>query len=809
MFINIPAELRALKQWVMWRYEFRPPMLKPTKMPYTPRPKCGKANIHKADTWGTFEECLAAPLTVIGVDNAVDPDTPVTGFSGIGFVFTPDDPYTGIDLDDVHGDNEALQHQMEIYNKFNSYTEKSPSGSGAHIIVKGKVPTGRRRNSVELYPHHRFFTMTGDVVNPAPIREAQDALDWLYASFATDVKQYVIEADPEQKEEDNIIIERGKNATNGDKFTYLWEARWQELGYTSQSEADFALVDMLCFYTKHIPQIIRLFRQSGLGQREKAKRDQYIMYMVEKSFDRMLPPVDWQVMVRTKMGEFHKLADAVDNVTAGASTATEPGKRSSDAPATTAATATPEGGEQYLPEMSEGVNAFPPGLLGEISQFLYDAAPRPAKELAFTGAITFMAGLCGKGYNVSRSGLNQYVLLLAKTGTGKDAISGGISKLMAAMMPANPTINRFKGPGQLVSLPGLVKWLEREPCVFSIIGEFGLFMQQLVAPNANSHLIGLKKAILELYQRSGAHDTFDAMAYSEKEKNTTMLHAPSFTLFGESVPDAFYSALDETMIDSGLLPRFMLFEYKGKRSYYNENAASVLPPLSLVTRLNDLVAHCNQLTMRGMVHHVELTPEAQRISKDYDKWSTDIMNNVEGNTVHELWNRSHLKVLKLAALQAISENYLSPVVNAHHINWAINIITKQTEHVIAKFETGLIGSASTTGEVRQLNEIVAVIREFMRDPAKYAKYGGKQEMAALGVIKESSVIMRLSAKAAFKNDRMGPNYAIKRGLKMLVEADDLRVVLEKDMLEQFGTAAKAYGMINAPKFAGKDEIIIG
>ena len=125
MFDNIPAELRERPQWVVWRLEYREGMPKPTKTPYIPRPNSGKANVIKPETWGTFEEAISAPLTSV---EPVDPDTPIskTGYTGIGYVFSAFDPYCGIDLDDVHGDQEAYNFQLSLYHAFNSYTEYSP-----------------------------------------------------------------------------------------------------------------------------------------------------------------------------------------------------------------------------------------------------------------------------------------------------------------------------------------------------------------------------------------------------------------------------------------------------------------------------------------------------------------------------------------------------------------------------------------------------------------------------------------------------------------------------------------------------------
>src|SRR6185295_15015589 len=78
----------------------------------------------------------------------------------------------------------------------------------------------------------------------------------------------------------------------GDKFVKLLKGEWQDL-YSSQSEADFAFIDILAFYTQNRVQLTRLFRSSPLGFRDKAKRNDYVSGMIHRSFDRMLPLLDF------------------------------------------------------------------------------------------------------------------------------------------------------------------------------------------------------------------------------------------------------------------------------------------------------------------------------------------------------------------------------------------------------------------------------------------------------------------------------------------------------------------------------------
>ena len=145
----IPAELRALAQWVTWRLETRNGKL--TKVPYNPRTGTRAASDNPR-TWGSFEAALRAFELGPG------------RYNGLGFVFSDADPYVGVDLDKCrHPETGAVEPwAVEIVRRLASYTEVSPSGTGLHIIVKGQLPPGRRRKGhIEMYSSGRFFTMSG------------------------------------------------------------------------------------------------------------------------------------------------------------------------------------------------------------------------------------------------------------------------------------------------------------------------------------------------------------------------------------------------------------------------------------------------------------------------------------------------------------------------------------------------------------------------------------------------------------------------------------------------------------------------
>ena len=148
---NIPPELKVLPQWVCWKWENRDG--EPTKPLYNS--KTGKKASHSdPSTWGLFEDAV---------------NTSKKGFDGIGFVFSPDDPFCGIDLDECRDpvSGKIERWAEKLIQEFDSYTEVSPSGTGLKIFLKGQLSGGGiKTKHVEVYDRTRYFTVTGEVWRP-------------------------------------------------------------------------------------------------------------------------------------------------------------------------------------------------------------------------------------------------------------------------------------------------------------------------------------------------------------------------------------------------------------------------------------------------------------------------------------------------------------------------------------------------------------------------------------------------------------------------------------------------------------------
>lgn len=256
LFSNIPPELTALHQWVVWKLEDNgKPKL--DKVPYNPRTG-QRAKSNDPATWGTFTEALTAYQR--------------GGFDGIGFVFAEDDPYTGIDLDSCRNlETARLEPWAEdIVDQLASYTEASPSGTGIHIIVRATLPSeGRKNGKVEMYESGRFFTTTGEHIGGtlSTVENRQEELTVLHARIFS-AKEHARQTNANGNGKvhsisDEELLALARRAKNGDLFARLFAGDWT--GYPSQSEGDQALCNMLAFYCGPDPaRISRLFQQSGL-----------------------------------------------------------------------------------------------------------------------------------------------------------------------------------------------------------------------------------------------------------------------------------------------------------------------------------------------------------------------------------------------------------------------------------------------------------------------------------------------------------------------------------------------------------------
>ncbi|MBG9691374.1 hypothetical protein ABD91_10870 [Lysinibacillus sphaericus] len=282
---SIPNELKELKQWVCFEVKSVPGKEKLEKIPWHYSGKF-KASSTNPNTWCTFDEAVATAQKRIN------------GINAIGFAFSENDSYIGIDLDDVFDENNLNEMANKIIDIADSYTEYSTSRTGVHIIIKGALPdyiksTGKRNDKygIEIYSSGRMFVFTGDVIaNEESIYERSDQLGEIIEKYFSkeqladysgiNYNEIPIGTNTENDSDtwkrmllDKKVVE-SKGVTHGE---LIHRAIKGELTHNNDhSETDMYLIGQLAYFCKcDSEKIDRMYRNGPEGIGNALMRDKW------------------------------------------------------------------------------------------------------------------------------------------------------------------------------------------------------------------------------------------------------------------------------------------------------------------------------------------------------------------------------------------------------------------------------------------------------------------------------------------------------------------------------------------------------
>lgn len=656
---------------------------------------------------------------------------------------------------------------------------------------------------------------------------------------------------------DAEVLRVARAADNAEKFERLWRGQW-EGEYRSQSEADLALMSMLAFYVRaDDAQVLRLFRASGLGQREKAHRGGYAertlmgvrrrqvrelaegemvaagaAAMAARALGTAAPagagPTQGAVQVQlpptpaavgqaaaglygqrrlqeleAQQRERDRLAAAVAAAQGGIRSTKTAAPAVSWPVAWTSEEAAVRPGTVLAPhvvtppsvavmredlrgpwpaEWTEeavlGVEmSHPPGRLGEVSRWCMENSYLPFLQAAVTSTFAVAAGLFGHSWQLPQSGLNLYITMVGRSAVGKEAVLGSAGRIMQALQKLNPSAGRFFHFGAFASGPALRRMVADDHSSVAIfVGEWGYVVQGL-GDVTNANALGIRREVTDLFQKSAAGSVAGGRVYADKEKTVELAKNVAVTLVGETTPDLFYSSLSYDILADGFLSRFWIIDYDGDRPITNARINNVFPE-DLARYFAQAAVQAEKLAMTNTWTDVLFTDKAKKIFEDFDRFCVSKFYGREDEALRQVWNRAHLKALKIAALCAVADSYMKPTVRETQAVWATEQVLRDVYGLLRRVESGQVGGST---ETQQMKIVQSLIKEYLAGGAKKCE----ERLRVAGVVPHSWLMERVQDLAPFRKHRLGARLALKQVEDELISQGTLQQVGGTDVRDKF------------------------
>lgn len=446
------------------------------------------------------------------------------------------------------------------------------------------------------------------------------------------------------------------------------------------------------------------------------------------------------------------------------------------------------------PEASPPSLALPPGFAGALAHFIFGQAIRPVPEVAITGALGLLAGIAGCRWSISNTGLNLYLVLVARSGIGKEAMSTGIMELVKACdahfaATGRPAIaDKYVERGEIGSGQGLINVLKGRSSFLALMGEFGHIFRE-IADKRNPAMRSLRKQLTLLLSASGVTSTSGGILRAKEADSIKLEGKYAVSLIGDSTPGSFYSAATASMMEDGFMSRFTVVDYPGERPKKN-GAPALAPAPEVVERLCAIIEHAAALEHEGRFVAVEYTADGKA---ELDAFEIDCDAHIraadEDESIRQVWNRAHLKALRIAALLAVADNYESPIMGAEHVAWAIALVRQGVTTFLARLEAGDIGSGN---DFDREKKVVDACRKWCKlkpqDVPKEVK--GYGHLAKSGIVPMRYLSQQVGKLASFTGKGLGSSRLLDIAIRSALDCEDL-VELTKDELRSLKLSAQS------------------
>lgn len=777
---NLPAELKRLDQWVC--YDITDDG---RKIPFTPGSE-DKSRSNDPATFRSYEEALA------DVESGVR--------HHLGFMLLKENGLVFIDLDEPNTEEEKGLNKL-IFQTFPSYSERSISGKGAHILVRGELEgRGLHTSHFGIFEHARGILVTGDIIqdrkkiqrgNKKALRSLQEKVR------ASSDKGYDFDLEEKEWDMQPWAVRSLASKIYGDKFHALIDGRWQNLGYPSQSEADHALVNMFCDICDSNPLVRYLFAESGLYREHKARRDPatgeysvkgYLDYTIKQNRAKQEEQAERKERVKKDVQRHKEEQSKAKAATKKVSKKkVKISKRELDSASDDVVQTTADFDSFDYP--TDKIKAIPSRLHRDLAMFLYKNSYRPNQEVAILGAMVVVTMIAQRAFlTPTGTGCNLNWWLIAETGWGKDGFIKAVDSVVGELMKEHPKLGDVH-VGKFASGEAIETVISQQPRFMSRVSEAGAFWRKLLSPHRPPYIDVLVESILNLFMSSNPNAYWRSRKKAKKEEEIVdAIFRPVGSFYGESTPEDLLGDLDLASISTGLLQRQLFYCIK-EAQYVRANKRTFPMSKSLKARLSELISTADNLDLMNETNRVLASERASLLLDKYSESHSEYAFRKEKNKLRaDLMNRSGIKAYRLASLLAIGDDCTDPVIRERHAQFAIDFVTGCDEFILEKFQSGDIGK----GQLKQEADMMRIINWVVSaSEAKRRRTFRMNEFCAgdPSIVPYSQLKMHAKKRSSFASDKLGAITAIDRCIDSLCRSGTLVRLTRVECETEYDTTA--------------------
>jgi len=321
-----------------------------------------------------------------------------------------------------------------------------------------------------------------------------------------------------------------------------------------------------------------------------------------------------------------------------------------------------------------------PGFIKEYMKLSEESAYYPNRILALGGGLAFLSLMIGRIYKNARgTHPNIYWISLADSGTGKEH-ARQVNKFLAFKAGMTYLIGDNFASGE-----GLEDAMYATKKKLFMLDEMDTLFNSMKQKDNRSEVI--MQRLLSFYSSVNTFYSVRARVKKDNDSFGGVIINPYLVLYGTALPKYFYGALEERVLENGLIPRMLIADAGGRGQYGNPHDMFLTQDMSEMLKiLKNKAEDGGNLTSENP--DIRVIPETDVATAEQDRCrafcdeQSDFYREKNEHAAYVLWNRANEKVNKLAMLYAVSKNVYDPIINEEAVKWARDLVVYLTRKML-------------------------------------------------------------------------------------------------------------------------------